>query len=77
MLLSYLALEYLQLDLSSSYFHLFRHVAWLAPLYASILFTAFYLTSEGFRKVTKRLWALGEPKFMALKRLLLGRRQEA
>lgn len=74
MLLSYLALEYLQLDLSSSYFHLFRHVAWLAPLYALVLFSAFYLTSEGFRKVTKRLWSLGEPKVMALKRMLLGRR---
>lgn len=77
MFVSYITLQQLQLELSTSYFHLFRHVAWLAPLYASILFTAFYLTSEGFRKVTKRLWALGEPKFMALKRLLLGRRQEA
>lgn len=68
--LSYFSLEALQLDMRSSYFHLFRHVAWIAPVYALILFALFYVTSEGFRKVTKRLWSIGEPKVLATLRFV-------
>lgn len=70
MIVSYLWINSLELNLASSYLNLFRHVAWLTPLYASALFVAFYLTSTGFRKVSKRLWGLAEPKLLAAKRVI-------
>lgn len=70
---SYFAIESLGLDMTSSYFHLFRHVAWLTPIYSLLLFGAFYVSSEGFRKMSKRLWLLAEPKVLAIRRLVLRR----
>lgn len=70
---SYFGINALELDMTSSYFHLFRHVAWLTPIYSLLLFGAFYVSSEGFRKMSKRLWLLAEPKVLAIRRLVLRR----
>lgn len=70
---SQVGLQQLGLEMKASYLTLFTHMAWITPIFALALFTAFYLTSEGFRKVTKRLWLLVEPKALAMRRLVLRR----
>lgn len=67
MYMSYLFVGSLRLDMTASYFHLFRHVAWLAPLYALLLFVTYYSVSHGFRKMTARLLLLAMPMIERIK----------
>lgn len=67
MYIAYLFMGSLQLDLSSSYLHLFGHAAWLVPLYTVILFAVYYIVSDGFRKMTVRLLQLATPMLQRIK----------
>lgn len=49
------AVEALELDLVG-YFNIFKHAAWVVPLYALLLFGMYYCISDGFRKVSFRLY---------------------
>lgn len=68
---SYYGIERLELDMSSSYWHLISHAAWITLVYTLVLFIAFYACSDGFRKMSKRVWCLAEPKLSAIYRLAM------
>lgn len=51
-------IDYLKLDLSSSYLFLFLHAGWITLIFSTLLFIAFYATSSGFRRMSVRLKAI-------------------
>lgn len=53
-------IDYLQLDLSTSYFKLFMHASWLSIVLVLILFVSFYVSSSGFRRMSSRLLTLAQ-----------------
>lgn len=53
-------IDYLELDLSSSYLQLLMHASWLNTLLALALFIAFYITSSGFRRMISRIHLLAQ-----------------
>lgn len=59
-------IQWLELDLNSSYLQLIKHAVWITACYALMLFGLFYSTSEGFRKVSYRIYLLVEPWILPL-----------
>lgn len=55
LLLATFGLDKLNLDLRG-YFNIFKHAAWIVPLYSLLLFGLYYCVSDGFRKVSLRLY---------------------
>lgn len=53
-------IDYLQLDLGKSYLYLVMHASWLSALLAIFLFTGFYISSNGFRRMSWRLFTLAK-----------------
>ncbi len=55
----------LELDLVG-YFSIFKHAAWVVPTYGIVLFILYYSLSEGFRKVSARLYKFGKSTVLGI-----------
>lgn len=59
------AVEALELDLVG-YFNIFKHAAWVVPSYAVVVFVVYYSLSEGFRKVSIRLYLFAKSTLLGI-----------